>query len=100
MTSTNAHRISIVFFVLAVAFCLTSAGVLRSNNNAIGIAPPALAAKSKGSSSLCQLAGDTQCVTEQGNFNTVSMTTKLNSSIWNIIGQVKNVGTSTQMVCR
>ena len=45
---------------------------------------------------LCQLAGDTQCASEQGNFNTVSMTTKLNSNIWNIIGQVKNVGTATQ----
>ncbi len=33
---------------------------------------------------------------DQGNFNTVSLTTKLNSSIWNIIGQVKNVGTATQ----
>ena len=46
---------------------------------------------------LCQLAGDTQCASEQGNFNTVSMTTKLQSgNVWNIVGQVKNVGTTTQ----
>ena len=46
---------------------------------------------------LCQLAGDTQCASEQGNFNTVSMTAKLQSgNVWNIVGQVKNVGTTTQ----
>jgi hypothetical protein len=38
-----------MFFILAVAFCLTFAGVLRSNNS-IGMAQPAHAAKSKGSS--------------------------------------------------
>ena len=46
---------------------------------------------------LCQLAGHTQCASEQSNFNTVSLTTKLQSgSVWNIVGQVKNVGTTTQ----
>jgi hypothetical protein len=46
---------------------------------------------------LCQLAGDTQCASDQGNFNTVSMTTKLQSgNVWNIMGQVKNTGTTTQ----
>ena len=45
---------------------------------------------------LCQLVGDTQCAYEQDNFNTVSLVTKLESGAWNIMGQVKNVGTATQ----
>jgi flagellar motor protein MotB len=46
-SSANARSLLIVFFILTVAFSLTSAGIFRSNN-AIGIA--AYAAKSKGSS--------------------------------------------------
>ncbi len=49
---TNTRSLFIILFVLTLAFSLTFAGVLRSDNNkAIGIAPPAHAAKSKGSSS-------------------------------------------------
>ncbi|MFL6366600.1 MAG: hypothetical protein ACJ719_15535 [Nitrososphaeraceae archaeon] len=40
-SSTNARSLLIVFFVLTVAFCLTSAGIFRSNNNsATGIFAP------------------------------------------------------------
>ncbi len=50
-STTNTRGLFVILFVLTVGFSLTSAGVLRSNNNAIGITPAAYAAKSKGSSS-------------------------------------------------
>jgi uncharacterized membrane protein len=50
-SSTNTRSLFVILFILTVAFSLTFASVLRSNNNtAIGIAPPAHATKSGGSS--------------------------------------------------
>ena len=41
---------------------------------------------------LCQLAGDTQCVAKQNQFNTLNLVTKLDSTgkTWTITGQVEN----------
>jgi hypothetical protein len=42
---------------------------------------------------LCQLAGDTQCVAKQNQFNTLNLVTKLDSAThktWSITGQVEN----------
>jgi hypothetical protein len=41
---------------------------------------------------LCQLAGDTQCVAKQNQFNTLNLVTKLDSTgkTWSITGQVEN----------
>jgi hypothetical protein len=41
---------------------------------------------------LCQLAGDTQCVAKQNQFNTLNLVTKLDSTAktWTISGQVEN----------
>jgi hypothetical protein len=41
---------------------------------------------------LCQLAGDTQCVAKQNQFNTLNLITKLDSAgkTWTITGQVEN----------
>jgi hypothetical protein len=41
---------------------------------------------------LCQLAGDTQCVAKQNQFNTLNLVTKLDSiaKTWTITGQVEN----------
>ena len=41
---------------------------------------------------LCQLAGDTQCVAKQNQFNTLNLITKLDSTTktWTITGQVEN----------
>jgi hypothetical protein len=41
---------------------------------------------------LCQLAGDTQCVAKQNQFNTLNLITKLDSThkTWSITGQVEN----------
>jgi hypothetical protein len=41
---------------------------------------------------LCQLAGDTQCVAKQNQFDTLNLVTKLDSTgkTWTITGQVEN----------
>jgi hypothetical protein len=45
---------------------------------------------------LCQLAGDTQCVAKQNQFDTLNLITKLDSTgkTWSITGQVENRATS------
>src|SRR5919198_5765269 len=47
---------------------------------------------------LCQLAGDTQCVAKQNQFNTLNLITKLDSTgkTWTITGQVENRVSKTQ----
>ena len=47
---------------------------------------------------LCQLAGDTQCVAKQNQFDTLNLVTKLDSTgkTWTITGQVENRVTKTQ----
>ena len=47
---------------------------------------------------LCQLAGDTQCVSKQNQFNTFNLITKLDSTAktWTITGQVENRVSKTQ----
>jgi hypothetical protein len=47
---------------------------------------------------LCQLAGDTQCVAKQNQFDTLNLITKLDSTgkIWTITGQVENRVSKTQ----
>jgi hypothetical protein len=47
---------------------------------------------------LCQLAGDTQCVAKQNQFNTLNLLTKLDTTgkTWTIIGQVENRAAKTQ----
>ncbi len=47
---------------------------------------------------ICQLAGDTQCVAKQNQFNTLNLITKLDSTrkIWTITGQVENRVSKTQ----
>ncbi len=47
---------------------------------------------------LCQLAGDTQCVAKQNQFNTLNLVTKLDSTgkTWTITGQVENRVSKTQ----
>ena len=47
---------------------------------------------------LCQLAGDTQCVAKQNQFNTLNLITKLDSAgkTWTITGQVENRVSRTQ----
>ena len=47
---------------------------------------------------LCQLAGDTQCVAKQNQFNTLNLVTKLDSTgkSWTITGQVENRVSKTQ----
>jgi hypothetical protein len=47
---------------------------------------------------LCQLAGDTQCVAKQNQFDTLNLVTKLDSTrkIWTITGQVENRVSKTQ----
>jgi hypothetical protein len=47
---------------------------------------------------LCQIAGDTQCVAKQNQFNTLNLITKLDSTtkIWSITGQVENRVSKTQ----
>jgi hypothetical protein len=39
---------------------------------------------------LCQLAGDTQCVAKQNQFDTLNLVTKLSGNTWSITGQVEN----------
>ena len=47
---------------------------------------------------LCQLAGDTQCVAKQNQFDTLNLVTKLDSTgkTWTITGQVENRVSRTQ----
>ena len=47
---------------------------------------------------LCQLAGDTQCVAKQNQFDTLNLVTKLDSTgkTWIITGQVENRASKTQ----
>jgi hypothetical protein len=47
---------------------------------------------------LCQLAGDTQCVSKQNQFNTLNLVTRLDSTgkTWSITGQVENRVSKTQ----
>jgi hypothetical protein len=47
---------------------------------------------------LCQLAGDTQCVAKQNQFDTLNLITKLGSTgkTWTITGQVENRVSKTQ----
>ena len=47
---------------------------------------------------LCQLAGDTQCVAKQNQFDTLNLVTKLDSTgkTWTITGQVENRVSKTQ----
>jgi hypothetical protein len=47
---------------------------------------------------LCQLAGDTQCVAKQNQFNTLNLVTKLDSigKTWSITGQVENMVSKMQ----
>jgi hypothetical protein len=47
---------------------------------------------------LCQLAGDTQCVAKQNQFDTLNLVTKLDSTgkTWSITGQVENRVSKTQ----
>jgi hypothetical protein len=47
---------------------------------------------------LCQLAGDTQCVAKQNQFDTLNLVTKLDSTgkTWTITGQVENRASKTQ----
>ena len=47
---------------------------------------------------LCQLAGDTQCIAKQNQFDTLNLITKLDSTgkTWSITGQVENRVSKTQ----
>jgi hypothetical protein len=47
---------------------------------------------------LCQLAGDTQCVAKQNQFNTLNLITKLDSTgkSWTITGQVENIAAQSK----